>query len=215
MRTARIIAKELKLHAPFTFFGSITGVMLMVVIARSDISREMYTTVFWILHPIHVFLSALVTAGMYRLHGKGRLLQTILIGYFGAIGIGTLSDSLIPYVGEVLLDLPHRQIHLGFIEKWWLVNPLAFAGIVVAYVKPTTMLPHAGHVFLSTWASLFHVMMALDSPLNATIIVGTALFLFLSVWVPCCTSDIVFPLIFSSEELYEEDGPALLRRDTL
>lgn len=215
MTTARTIAKELKLHAPFTSFGAVTGIMLMVVIARSGMSRELSTTLFWTLHPVHVFLSALVTAGMYRLNGKGRLYATILIGYVGSIGIATLSDSLIPYAGEMLLDLPHRQVHLGFIEKWWLVNPLAGAGILVAYVKPSTKLPHAGHVFLSTWASLFHIMMALDSPLNATIILGTALFLFLSVWVPCCTSDIVFPLIFSEEDVYEENDAGPLHRSPL
>jgi hypothetical protein len=99
-------------------------------------------------------------------------------------------------LGELLLDLPNREIHIGFIEKWWLVNPLAFLGIIIAYFKPTTRIPHAGHVLLSTWASLFHVIMALGGSINWTIFIIVFFFLFFSVWLPCCTSDIVFPLLF-------------------
>jgi hypothetical protein len=119
-----------------------------------------------------------------------------VIGYVGSIGIATLSDSIIPYLGEWMLDLPNRQVHLGFIERWWLVHPLAVAGIILGYAWPHTTLPHAGHVLLSTWASLFHMSAAMGGPpgLGMALVVGA--FLFVAVWVPCCTSDIVFPLLF-------------------
>jgi len=45
------------------------------------------------------------TAGMYRLHSTGKLWATIVVGYFGSIGIATLSDCIIPYLGESLLGL--------------------------------------------------------------------------------------------------------------
>jgi hypothetical protein len=92
--------------------------------------------------------------------------------------------------------MPHREIHLGFIEKWWLVNPLALSGIGIAYLKPSTKFPHFGHVLLSTWASLFHIIMALGQTLSWFTYIGIFIFLFLSVWIPCCVSDIVFPLLF-------------------
>jgi hypothetical protein len=98
-----------------------------------------------------------------------------------------------------LLDLPHRGIHLGFIEKWWLVNPLAVAGIALGYFWPRTKYPHAGHVLLSTWASLFHMTMAMGGDFGVLQYAATALFLFLAVWIPCCTSDIVFPLLFAKK----------------
>ena len=139
-------------------------------------------TLFWTLHPIHVILSALATAGMYNLHRKKKsLLSTVVIGYVGAIGIATLSDSLIPYLGERLLDLPNRRIHVGFIEKWWLVNPLAIGGIAIAYLKPRTKMPHFGHVLLSTWASLFHIVMALGEPVGIYTVILIAVFLFAAV----------------------------------
>ena len=203
------IPNELKAHAPFTAFGALTGIVIMVVIVYAQVPRSASSTLFWTLHPLHVLLSALVTASMYRLHGKSGLGATILIGYLGSIGIATLSDSIIPYFGECLLGLPNKGIHFGFIEKWWLVNPLAFVGIAIACVYPKTKFPHAGHVLLSTWASLFHMIMALGADVGlATMGVITA-FLFLAVWVPCCTSDIVFPLLLSkgrTELAAGEDG---------
>ncbi|MDD5022186.1 MAG: hypothetical protein PHR82_08695 [Endomicrobiaceae bacterium] len=199
------ILNELKNHAPFTFLGTLIGVMLVVFC--QNMPYKLSYNLFYILHPTHVFLSALVTASMYKIHECGRinskyfkfkcnLWKLLLIGYVGSVGIATISDSIIPYIAEVILDMPNRGIHLGFIEKWWLVNPLALAGIAVAYFWPKTRFPHAGHVLLSIWASLFHIIMAIGEPLNLNGYLMVTLFLFLAVWIPCCTSDIVFPLFF-------------------
>lgn len=199
-RTLSTISMELRAHAPFTIFGAATGIIVMLVLVTGAVPRSFSIALFWGLHPFHVLLSALVSAGMYRLHGRGSLPATIAIGYCGAIGIATLSDCLIPYLGEMLLSLPNKGIHIGFIEKWWLVNPLAILGIAIAYFRPTTEFPHAGHVLLSTWASLFHMTMAFGDQIDLLILVTIPVFLFLAVWIPCCTSDIVFPLLFSKEQ---------------
>ena len=199
----KTISKELRNHAPFTLFGAVTGIIIMIFCQRLP-SRVSYN-IFYVFHPIHVVLSALVTASMYELHKCGRLkgkcnLGILLgIGDIGSVGIATLSDSIIPYLGETLLQMPDRGIHLGFIEKWWLINPLAIIGIAIAYFKPTTKIPHSGHVLLSTWASLFHIMMALGGGLNWFSYIAIFFFLFLAVWIPCCISDIVFPLLFVKE----------------
>ena len=162
-----------------------------------NIPDEIAYNIFYILHPGHVVLSAIVTASMYKLYShKSKLWIIIMVGYVGSIGIATLSDSIIPYFGEVLLNLPNRGIHLGFIEEWWLVNPLALLGIAIAYFRPETKFPHAGHVLLSTWASLFHVIMAMGGAINWILIIATFVFLFFAVWIPCCASDIIFPLLF-------------------
>ena len=200
----KIIIKELKLHAPFTFFGAMTGIILIALYQRlpSDISYN----IFYVLHPIHVILSALVTVSMYEFHkcgGRNKkcdLWVLLLIGYFGSVGIATISDSVIPYLGEAMLGMPNKGMHIGFIEKWWLVNPLAMTGIAIAYFKPSTKFPHAGHVLLSTWASLFHMIMAMGQPMNWVMYLGVFVFLFLAVWLPCCVSDIVFPLLFIKKE---------------
>jgi hypothetical protein len=194
------VYKELKSHAPFTIFGAFTGIVVMIFFHNLPPKTSYH--IFYILHPIHVLLSALVTASMYKLHkcgqikGKSKLWILLIIGYFGSVGIATISDSIIPYIGEILLRLPNRGIHFGFIEEWWLVNPLAVIGITIAYLRPTTKFPHFGHVLLSTWASLFHILMALGQTLNWFSYIVVFFFLFIAVWLPCCVSDIVFPLLF-------------------
>ena len=73
-------------------------------------------------------------------------------------------------------------------------------GITIACRWPRTRFPHAGHVLLSTWASLFHISMALHETPDAAAMALIGFFLFLAVWIPCCTSDIVFPLLFAKED---------------
>jgi len=197
----RRIASELAEHAPFTSLGAATGIIIILIIVWVNVPTQISFTAFYTLHPLHVVLSALVTTAMYRKYGGSRIWAVILIGYFGSIGIATLSDSIIPYAGEILLRLPHPESHIGFIEKWWLVNPMALIGIAIGYLRPTTKLPHFGHVLLSTWASLFHIAMALGGTVNWLLLPFIFLFLFLAVWIPCCTSDIVFPLLFTRKRL--------------
>ncbi len=200
----KLIGNELKHHAPFTALGAVTGIAIMLIILFGNILPQVSQvshTVFYILHPLHITLSAIVTTAMYKKYGNGKIWVIILIGYFGSIGIGTLSDSVIPYLGEILLDLPNRGIHIGFIEEWQIVNAAAIIGVAIGYWKPITRLPHFGHVLLSTWASLFHIIMALGETADPVTFMVIFLFLFLAVWIPCCTSDIVFPLLFTKEQL--------------
>ena len=197
------ILRELEHHAPFTVVGAVTGIIIMVLL--HNIPEGTAYKLFYTFHPLHVLLSALVTASIFRLHvcgpgphikGKCNLWVLFIIGYVGSVGIATLSDSLIPYLGETLLNMPHRHAHIGFIEEWWLVNPLAIIGIAIAYKFPRTKFPHAGHVLISTWASLFHILMAAGKSLTWVSYAAVFAFLFIAVWVPCCVSDIVFPLLF-------------------
>jgi len=194
------ILHELEHHAPFTIFGALTGIVLMIFF--HNLPKNISYNIFYILHPMHVLLSALVTSSMFMIYkcgaqkGKCNIFVLLAIGYVGSVGIATLSDSLIPYLGEVLLKMPHTEAHIGFIEEWWLINPLALLGIAIAYFWPTTKFPHYGHVLLSTWASLFHMIMAVGQTLSLFSYIIVFIFLFLAVWVPCCVSDIVFPLLF-------------------
>lgn len=197
MKQHKLILKELIRHAPFTAFGAATGIIIIAIIIFFNVSSHVSNTIFYVLHPIHVVLSALVTAAIYKKYSS-KLIAVILIGYVGSVGIATLSDTIFPYLGATLLGA-EMEFHVGFIDKWWLVNPLAFLGIAIGYLKPTTKVPHAGHVFLSTWASLFYLTafgMANWFPLIPFVF----LILFAAVWFPCCLSDIIFPLLFVRDE---------------
>jgi len=195
----RRIANELRGHAPFTAFGAVTGVIIMSIIVFGNIPPKISYTTFYTLHPLHVVLSALVTTAMYKRYSNGKIWAAILIGYSGSIGIATLSDAIIPYLGGALLGIK-IGFHIPFIEKWWLINPTALIGITIGYWRPTTKIPHSGHVLLSTWASLFYFT-AFGVAYWIPVLHFIFLFLFLAVWIPCCLSDIVFPLLFIRKRL--------------
>jgi len=191
----RTIFGELKAHAPFTMLGAFSGVVLFILLRH--IPSNISFNLFYVFHPLHVLLSTFVTASMYKLHKKNpNILIFILIGFVGPLLIATISDSIIPFIGETLLRLPHRELHLGFIERWYIVNPIAFLGVALAYFMPNTKFPHSGHILISTWASLFHVLMAVNNSVSISLYFGVLFLLFISDWIPCCFSDIVFPLLF-------------------
>lgn len=233
------ILHELKQHAPFTVFGAVVG--LLCVFAARDASHETSTRLFSIFHPLHVFLSAMVTAALFKINErKQHFLIVLLVGFFGSIGVATLSDSIIPFFGEDILgvsivthhhhehehtDIPAhldeqktlesktiakhdvhselcedktvmQRLHLGFIVEWYSVLPAALLGVFVAYFMPRTKSPHAAHVLISTWASSAHILMNTHTALTASMWVGLLAVLFVSVWLPCCVSDIIFPMLF-------------------
>ena len=214
---------ELKNHAPFTLLGALTGIILMVLFR--NVEHQTSYKLFYIFHPVHVVLSAMVTASLFRLHAKAKkFIIVLIIGYVGAIGTATLSDSVIPYFGEEILgvavpseaavhghnlsdsgpkdegDSHSKELHLGFIEEWYLVNPSALLGIFIAYFLPRTKFPHAMHILISTWASSAHIMMNTHQEMTAALAAGILIVLFISVWLPCCFSDIVFPMLFVGKE---------------
>ncbi|MBN1360630.1 MAG: hypothetical protein JW993_08560 [Sedimentisphaerales bacterium] len=218
------IATELRNHAPFTLFGAASGIVCMLIFknAGAAVSHGL----FLVFHPAHVVLSAIVTGSLFRLYDKkATFVKVLIIGYLGAVGVATLSDCILPFFGESLLGVAipvhgdlhagdetgdhadehadhHAEgsirvrMHLGFIEDWYVVNPAAILGLVIAWFYPRTRFPHAGHVLVSTWASSFHVLMNTHAELSALMLVGVFVVLFIAVWLPCCVSDIVFPLLF-------------------
>jgi hypothetical protein len=203
------ILNELKEHIPFTAIGAISGIIIMVILIITDVPNRVSHDVFHVLHPLHVILSALTTTAMYRKFNIRNLWVAVIIGYFGSIGIATLSDAIIPYLGGSLLGI-EIEFHIPFIETekmhflgietWIVINSAAILGIVIGCFKPTTKIPHLGHVFLSTWASLFYFT-AFGTADWLPRLPIVFFFLFLSVWLPCCISDIVFPLLFTGKEL--------------
>jgi len=201
------IAHELKEHAPFTALGAVSGIIIMVIVVLGNVPSHISQTAFYVSHPLHVLLSALVTTAMYTRYRKAKFWAAVLIGWTGSIGVATMSDAIIPYLGGNLL---HAQMgfHVPFIEEWW-INFVALAGVAIGYRRQTTKIPHLAHVLVSTWASLFYFT-AFGIADWIHLLPYVFLFLFLSVWIPCCTSDIVYPLLFVRKE---PQLPSLERRE--
>jgi hypothetical protein len=225
------ILRELKSHAPFTAIGALTGVACMLVFRTAE--HETVHGLFQVFHPAHVVLSALATASLFKLRrGRGHVVAVLLVGYLGSIGVATLSDCIVPFLGETVLgvvvpihghlhevesgeghegdheaehaveadDGGHHgpELHLPFIEEWYIVNPAALLGVLIAYILPQTRLSHTGHVLVSTWASSFYMLIYTQAEMTPVVFVGAFIVLFVAVWLPCCISDIVFPMLFVS-----------------
>ena len=213
-----LVLQELGHHAPFTLLGAVTGIVCMLLFRHA--TPQTAHGLFLVFHPAHVLLSAIVTASLFKLRqGTRNFFLVLLVGYLGSIGTATLSDCVLPYFGEEILgvsvpteskvhgmegaeahETSHEghgpDIHLGFIEDWYVVNPAAILGIILAYFLPHTKLPHAFHILISTWASAAHILMNTHTAMSPMLLVGMFVVLFIAVWLPCCFSDIVFPMLF-------------------
>lgn len=189
----RRIVRELKEHIPFTALGALAGIAVMVAVVLGHVPAHVSEATFEALHPLHVLLSALVTTAMYRRYKRGKIWAAALIGWTGAITIGTLSDAMIPYLGGILLGA-QMEFHVPFIEHWW-ISLVALAGVAIGYWRGSTRIPHFGHVLLSTWASLFYIT-AFGAADWIPLLPFIFLILFIAVWIPCCMSDVVYPLLF-------------------
>ncbi len=97
----------------------------------------------------------------------------------------------------------HKGLHLAFIEEWYIINPAAILGIIIAYFWPKTKFPHAAHILVSTWASSSYILMQNGNPIDTLTAMGLILVLFIAVWLPCCLSDIIFPLLFVKGDISE------------
>ena len=57
----RRVANELKNHAPFTLFGALTGIIIMLVLIFGNFLPQVSPVsknIFYILHPTHVLLTS-------------------------------------------------------------------------------------------------------------------------------------------------------------
>ena len=202
------IGQELIHHIPFTAAGAVTGIAAMLIIYFSHLQADVSEALFYTFHPLHILFSSIVTTSLYRKHGRSPWWLTLIICYTGPMLIGTLSDALIPFIEGSAVKIA-IEFELPFIEtskmpfigipEWIPVNAAAFIGIAIGFLKPNTKFPHMWHILVSTWASLLYFTSFGTAdwlPLMPLFFV----FLFLAVWIPCCFSDIVFPLLWTARE---------------
>ncbi len=196
MKFSRIdtIKEELKHHVPFTLTVSlVAGVLVALAFAFDLASSSFMGGMFEIVHPLHVLVSAAATAAIYRKYKKSVLVAG-LIGVFGAILIGTISDVLLPWIAGNLFSL-QTHLHMPIIEEPLLILGVAIIGSLFGIYIGMFKLNHSLHVFFSVFASLFYLL-AFSVELSVLAIIANSLVVFLVVYIPCCVSDIVFPLLF-------------------
>jgi hypothetical protein len=208
------IGHELWHHIPYTAIGAVAGIIAMVLIIWLNVSQNTSEALFYTFHPLHLLLSAIVTTSLYMKNKKGPLWLAIIICYAGPVIIGTLSDAIIPFIEgnsinlAIEFELPFIATdimpYLG-IPEWIPVNAAVIIGIAIGLLKPNTRFPHMSHILVSTWASLLYFT-SFGTADWLPLLPWFLLFLFLAVWIPCCFSDIVFPLLWSDGTHDHEHG---------
>jgi len=194
MKRWETIWRETKEHAPESFAVSVfVGILVLVIFYFWSDFFKMAGSIFEIAHPLHVFVSAVATSAIYYKYKKS-VLSATLVGVVGAILIGTISDVLLPYVAGNLFSL-ETILHIPIIENPLNILLASFVGSLVGIYYGGFKIAHFSHVFLSVLASLFYLL-AFSIPLSAPAIFAISLVVFLIVYVPCCMSDIVFPILF-------------------
>jgi hypothetical protein len=194
MAKKNLVVEELKEHWPLALVASLVaaGLVILISLFGGDANGTI-GNLFEIFHPAHILVSAAATSAIYFKYKKSKI-NGIVIGIIGAILIGSLSDVFLPWIAGNIFSL-QTTFHLPIIE-----NPLsilaigvigALAGIYLGFFR----LNHSLHVFLSVFASLFYIL-AFSVAINVWTVLAISIIVFFVVYIPCCISDIVFPLLF-------------------
>jgi hypothetical protein len=199
------IIEELRTHFPFTVFSVAAGLMLLGMFNFISVSQgAQYLSsasedLFHIFHPLHMLFSVIATTAMFWRYEK-RFLKAAIIGIIGSVGICGLSDIFIPYLSGNLLGV-EMHLHICVIEHSQIIIPFVTMGLIVGFIIPqkteSTVFSHAIHVLVSSMASILYLVSF--GLINWIPQIGLVfVYITFAVIIPCCTSDIVFPLLLAS-----------------
>ncbi|MBT7102567.1 hypothetical protein HN935_03590 [archaeon] len=188
------IAHELKHHLPFTLVVSLlAGVFVAIAFLFDLASTGILVNSFEVIHPLHILVSAAATSAIYYKY-KRSVLGSVGVGVVGAILIGSISDVLLPWVAGNIFAL-ETVFHLPIFESPFLILGVGVVGALVGIFFGFFKLTHSLHVFFSVFASLLYLL-AFSVAMSVWAVLVISLVVFLVVYVPCCISDIVFPILF-------------------
>lgn len=159
-----------------------------------------FQPLFHVFHPAHMLFSAAATTAMFWRYER-RVIKALVIGLIGAIGICGLSDIVMPQLSLGMLG-KRTPWHVCVYEHPSMVLSFAAVGVMVglaasAGVHRSTFFSHSLHVFCSTMASTFYLIGPLGQLAWIDDVGVVFLFIIVAVMVPCCLSDIVFPLFLA------------------
>jgi len=204
----RHLREELLAHLPFSIFSTVGGMMLVAILTfvgqpfYGEKLPEAFRELFHIFHPVHMLFSATATTAMFWQYER-RVIKALIVGLVGAILVCGASDIVIPHVSGLMLGV-EMHFHVCVIEHPGLVLPFAAVGVVAGFLASghivrATVFSHSVHVVISSSASLLYlVSFGLQNWIDQA--GWVFIFVVLAVMVPCCFSDIVFPLLVVTKE---------------
>jgi hypothetical protein len=190
------IIHELREHVPFTAAATLIAVAIAAFLLIKENLISHAVSLFYIFHPAHIFFSAIVSAAIFFNYRRNILLALISSIIISLI-IGSLSDIIFPYLGSQLFNIP-ISFHLPAVENPILIFSVAFLGSITGIAVKKTKFPHFAHVLISVFASLLYIF-AYSTNFSILTIFLIFVITSISVVIPCCLSDIVFPIIFQDK----------------
>ena len=191
MKPIKFFLKESLEHLPFAIFAAFFA--LFIVFLSSFTSLSFGPQIFEGVHFSHLFFSAFATSAVYARY-KTNFFQALLVGIFGAILIGSISDIIFPYLGALIFRID-VSFHLPLFEEFFIVLGISCMGAIAGGILKKSHFPHSLHVFLSVFASLFYLV-SFSVFSNFLSWIRALILIILAVWLPCCLSDLWFPLLF-------------------
>lgn len=155
---------------------------------------------FHLFHPAHMLFSAVATTAMFCRYDRS-VVKALVVGIVGAVGVCGASDVLMPHVSLIILGIK-TPWHVCVIEHPGMVLPYAGIGVVVGIaasggVVRSTLISHSLHVLTSSMASIFYMIGPLGVVAWIDRVGQMFLLVVLAVMVPCCLSDIIFPMLMT------------------
>lgn len=199
----KYVLVELARHLPYSIFGVSVGIIVMgfltffsVLLQAEDRLPMASLKLFHVFHPAHVLVSAVATTAMFWKHEKS-LIKAVLVGFIGSVTICGISDIFFPFVGGIILGAD-MQVHICLLKEPGLIFPFAIVGVIAGLMvtntfEKSTEYSHSAHVFVSSVASILYLV-GFGMSDWVSMVGGVFLVTVFAVMIPCCASDIVFPL---------------------
>ena len=200
---------ELLCHLPYAIFSVAFGLTILSFVSYFSygdtvaIACQRADVLFHSFHFMHIVFAATGTLITF-FRFSNNILKALLLGIISPMVFCTLSDSILPYIGGLLLGVK-MHFHLCFVTELSNVLPFLFIGIVNGFVMSRhegnrqwlyAITSHATHIVVSSLASIFYLVS--HGCTDWYRFIG-AIFVFLifAVVVPCTLSDVVVPILFA------------------
>ena len=203
------IIVELGAHLPYSIFGVAIGIIILgiltfftIILGSESLLPKASRELFHVFHPVHILLSAIATTAMFWKYERS-FVKSFIIGFAGSILICGLSDILLPYLGGNIIQ-KDMYLHICIFEHPNIIIPFAVIGASVGFLVPaaiekSTEFSHSMHVLVSSMASILYLI-SFGITEWMHMIGGIFLITIIAVILPCCASDIVFPLAFIDDK---------------
>lgn len=203
---------ELRDHVPFSVSAVAIGLVFAGLVcylvpesqstAHDGHGHSGTSPLFHLFHPVHTFFSAAATTAMFWRYDR-RAIKAVMVGMVGAIGVCGVSDIGMPHIAQMMMGWD-AELHICVVEDPGLVFPFAIVGVLVglgaaAGVSRSTLFSHALHVLTSTLASIFYLIAPFGGLDWIDELGRIFIFVVAAVMIPCCLSDIVFPLLMTKD----------------